>query len=337
MTRPEAGEPLLDITGLSVEFPIGGTWTAVLRDVSFAVNASEAVGLVGESGSGKSVCALSILGLVGAKGGRIAQGEIRFAGESLTRLPGRRLRALRGDRIGMIFQQPIRSLNPAFTVGDHLAETLRRHRGLGRTEAWGKAVALLDRVGIPRAASRAADYPHTFSGGMCQRVMIAMAIACEPKLLIADEPTTALDVTVQARILELLAELRRELGMAILFISHDLAVVAEMCERIVVMYAGEILEDSRTASFFRAPLHPYAAGLVATIPKPGRAHRLAMIPGNIPPPQEMIAGCRFHPRCADKVAGLCDATAPGLERLGLDRRVRCLRAAELQTSERRPA
>ncbi len=273
--------------------------------------------------------ALSILGLVGAKGGRVAGGEIHFDGQSLSSCSDDELRSIRGNRIGMIFQQPVRSLNPAFTVGDHIAETVMRHRGLDRRAAWQKAVDLLGRVGIARAAERAGDYPHAFSGGMCQRVMIAMAIACEPALLIADEPTTALDVTVQAHILELLRELRRELGMAILFISHDLAVIAEMCERVVVMYAGQVVEDSPAERLFAAPLHPYTAGLLGSIPGERRVRRLTMIPGSIPSPVVSIAGCRFHPRCAHSEAGRCDRTAPSMMEHEAGRQTRCLRAAEL--------
>ncbi len=325
MTQQTA--PLLEVGDLAVEFPMAGRWTPVVSDARLRLERGATMGLVGESGSGKSVTAMAILGLVGDLGGRVSRGTVRFDGQDVLAAPPAFLRRLRGERVGMIFQQPGRSLNPAFTVGDHIAETLRRHRGLSRAAAWKRAVALLDRVGIARAAERAGDYPHQFSGGMCQRVMIAMAICCEPQLLIADEPTTALDVTVQARVLELLAELVRESGMAMLFISHDLAVVSEVAERVVVMYAGQTVEDGTAREVFESPGHPYTRGLIAAIPGAGRQQRLKLIEGGIPSPGTVIAGCRFHPRCDCRIAGRCDAGPVELQVLPGGRAIRCLHAA----------
>jgi oligopeptide/dipeptide ABC transporter ATP-binding protein len=228
----------------------------------------------------------------------------------------------------MIFQQAIRTLDPAFTVGEQIAEAVRRHEGASRSAAWTRAVEMLDRVHIPRAAERAREYPHTFSGGMCQRAMIAMALACSPKLVFADEPTTALDVTVQAKILDLLREIQRDTGIAIVFISHDLGVIAELAQSVVVMYAGQVVERATVEELFLSPRHPYTAGLINSIPAVGRGRRLVSIPGNVPAPGSMPVGCRFHPRCAHESVGLCDVTAPELE-TSPEAAVRCLRAGEL--------
>jgi oligopeptide/dipeptide ABC transporter ATP-binding protein len=231
--------------------------------------------------------------------------------------------------MGMIFQQPIRSLNPAFTVGDQIAESVRRHLGLGRKAAWARAIEMLKMVEIPRAESRVKEYPHAFSGGMCQRVMIAMVMATNPRLLIADEPTTALDVTVQATILDLLRDLQQQTGVALLFVSHDLAVVAELCERVVVMYAGEIVEDNTAHRIFTRPRHPYSAGLLASIPNPNSGlRRLAAIPGSIPTAGHWPSGCHFENRCTFAVPGRCDAHPPLTELAG-GGRVRCVRAEEI--------
>jgi peptide/nickel transport system ATP-binding protein len=319
---------MLEVRGLSVEFPWPQGWVRVVDDVSFSIGPAETVGLVGESGSGKSVSALSILGLTRVQGGRIAGGSIRFLGRELTSMPEAELRRIRGNEIGIIFQQPIRSLNPAFTVGEQIAESVRQHRSVSRKQAWARAVEMLERVRIPRAAERAREYPHMFSGGMCQRVMIAMALACDPKLLIADEPTTALDVTIQAKILELMSELQRELGISILFISHDLAVIAQMCDRIAVMYAGQIVETAWAEDLYARPRHPYTAGLLGAIPKADGARRLATIPGVIPSMAARFPGCRFAPRCAYQVTGRCDVTLPQLSACD-EGTVRCLRATEI--------
>jgi len=319
-------DTLLQVRGLAVEFPIGGQWTRVVNDARLSLARGETLGLVGESGSGKSITSIAVLGLVSELGGRVARGSVRFDGEEVVGAKPGVLRRLRGQRIGMIFQQPGRSLNPAFTVGDHIAETIRRHRRVSRAEAWKRAVSLLDRVGIPRAAERADDYPHLFSGGMCQRVMIAMAISCEPKLLIADEPTTALDVTVQAKVLELLRELVRESGMAMLFISHDLTVVSEVTQRVAVMYAGQTVEVGTTRQIFSQPLHPYTKALLASIPGAGRQQRLKVIDGSIPPPTRMIPGCRFNPRCDCRLSDQCQSRPVELVEMPDERAVRCLRA-----------
>jgi peptide/nickel transport system ATP-binding protein len=319
---------LLQVAGLSVEFPTGQGWVRVVDDVSFEVGSGETVGLVGESGSGKTVTAQAVLGLSWAQGGRLAGGSIRFDRRELTGLSERELARVRGDRIGMIFQQPVRSLDPAFTVGDQIAEVVRRHRNVSRRAAWQRAVEMLDRVHIGRAAQRARDYPHQFSGGMCQRVMIAMALACEPALLIADEPTTALDVTVQKVVLDVLREVQEGTGISILFISHDLAVIAEMADRVVVMYAGQVVEQGEAEDVFVRLRHPYTEGLLGSIPKVGD-QRLQSIPGSVPIAGRLPAGCRFHPRCPYVDRGRCDVTGPSLEDLGAGRAARCLRVHEL--------
>ena len=322
-------EPLLDVQNLTIEFPLSGRWTPVVQDVSFSIEAGQTVGLVGESGSGKTVTSLALLGLIQAQGARIANGSIRFEGGDLAKFSESEFQRIRGERIGMIFQQPTRSLNPAYTVGEQIAETLRYRRGLSRRAAWNRAVDLLDRVRIPQAARRAAEYPHMFSGGMCQRVMIAMALACEPVLLIADEPTTALDVTVQAKILDLLRTIQSETGISILFISHDLAVIAQMCAKVVVMYAGQVVECANAEQVFVTPMHPYTEGLLSAIPRRDQSSELVAIPGNVPLPGTMPTGCRFHPRCDYHIAGRCDSIAPGPRLAGAERSARCLRIGEV--------
>ena len=320
---------LLRVDGLTVEFRGGRGWTRVVDDVSLAVNPAQTIGLVGESGSGKTVSALATIGLAQGLGAKVTARSIEFEGQQLTTLRPSAINRLRGSRIGMIFQQPARSLDPAYTVGDQIAETIRRFGKVSRKEAWQRAVEMLDRVQIADAARRAKEYPHTFSGGMCQRVMIAMALACGPSLLIADEPTTALDVTVQARILNLLRELQVETGVAILFISHDLGVIAEMCESVLVMYAGRVVEEAPADTLFFAPRHPYTEGLLGSIPRVGRSKRLITIAGNVPPMDHLPKGCRFHPRCRYAVAGRCDGTEPGLLALDGAHRARCARVDEL--------
>jgi oligopeptide/dipeptide ABC transporter ATP-binding protein len=266
--------------------------------VSFSLEAGRTLGIVGESGCGKSVSALSIMGLVPQPPGRIAGGEILFEGRDLLKLDGAEMRELRGDRLSMIFQEPMSSLNPAFTVGDQIAEVLLRHRKYGRKKARERGLEMLRRVHIPEPERRYDDYPHRLSGGMRQRVMIAMALACGPKLLIADEPTTALDVTIQAQILDLMRTLREETGTAIILITHDLGVVAELADDVAVMYAGRIVERAGVAQLFANPQHPYTIGLLGSIP---RLHleqdRLAAIEGQVPGPFSTGAGCRFEPRC----------------------------------------
>ena len=326
--------PLLHVDGLSVDFATDHGWANVVRDVSFTVADREIVGLVGESGSGKTVTGLSVLGLVPTPPGRRSGGRIRFQGRDLTALPERALRDIRGNEISMIFQEPMTSLNPAFTVGDQIAETVRRHRGGGRRAASSRAassraVEMLDMVGIPNAARRVHAYPHEFSGGMRQRAMIAMALACDPKILIADEPTTALDVTIQAQILELLLSLRDRIGMAVLLVTHDLGVVAEVCDRVVVMYAGQVVECAAAGPLFEQPRMPYTEGLLAAMPQLGsREGRLPSIPGRTPEPWNMPVGCRFHPRCPYSDPK-CTEGEVALRAVDPGRDSRCVRTGEL--------
>ncbi len=313
-------QPLLSVRGLSIEF---GT-TRVVDDVDFDVMSGEVLGIVGESGSGKSVTALSILQLL-SHPGRVVSGEICFAGEDLLTKSVAQMQRIRGDRISMIFQEPMTSLIPVFTIGDQSAETLREHQGLGRREAERKAIELLDMVEIAAASRRVHEYPHQMSGGMRQRVMIAMALACQPRLLIADEPTTALDVTVQAQILDLLRQLQRDLGMAVILITHDLGVIAEFVQRVVVFYASRIVERGPVGPIFRAPQHPYTEGLLRSIPRVDTvATRLQAIEGTVPNPVELPPGCRFHPRCAYAQAP-CAEIDPPLIALAPGRMAACIR------------
>jgi peptide/nickel transport system ATP-binding protein len=291
-------QPLLSIRNLQVQFRAESGWVTAIDDVSLDVGEGDCVGIVGESGSGKSVTALSILKLHDRVATRMPSGSIHYQGVDLLRASGAALRRIRGHEIAMIFQDPMSSLNPVLTIADQISETLRRHQGLTGDAARKRVIELLDMVRIPDAPRRADDYPHRLSGGMRQRVMIAMAIACRPRLLIADEPTTALDVTVQAQVLELLRELRQELGMSVILISHDLGVIAEFAQHVVVMYAGRVVEQAPVGDLFRQPVHPYTVGLINAVPKlDSDAARLTTIPGRIPGPQEDIPGCRFGPRC----------------------------------------
>jgi peptide/nickel transport system ATP-binding protein len=296
---PVTGEPLLRVSGLEIRFLTGGAWHTVVDDVSFDVAAGETLGLVGESGCGKTVSSLAVMGLIPSANGRITGGSVRFQGSDLLRMDAEELRQVRGDRIAMVFQEPMTSLNPAFTVGQQISMAVRAHRRVSKADARARAVEVLDRVGIPDAGRRLDDYPHTFSGGMRQRAMIAMALSCEPSLLIADEPTTALDVTVQAQILELLRSLKDETGMGMLFVTHDLGVVADICDRVAVMYAGQMVEQAPTEQLFGRPRQPYTEGLLASMPQwsvPGQ--RLAVIPGKVPAAGRMPTGCRFRSRCS---------------------------------------
>ena len=294
--------PLLDIRNLVTAFHTPAGRVPAVDGVSLALERGTTLGLVGESGCGTSVTAMSVLGLVAAPG-VVESGGILLDGPAgpvdLVRLAEPQLRSIRGGRIGMIFQEPMTSLNPVFTIGDQVAEVVMLHRHVSRGEARARALEMLRLVRIADPEQRLDEYPHQLSGGMRQRVMIAMALACEPDLVIADEPTTALDVTIQAQILDLLADLRRRLGTAILLITHDLGVVAETCDEVAVMYAGRIVERAPAARLFARPLHPYTIGLLAARPQPGAAGpRLRTIPGSVPSPREFPAGCRFHPRCA---------------------------------------
>jgi peptide/nickel transport system ATP-binding protein len=308
---------LLEVDQLQTHF---GTPDGVVRAVeglSFSIDAGETVAIVGESGCGKSVTSMSILRLINEPPGRIA-GEIRFQGRNLLKVSEAEMRQLRGNDISMIFQEPMTSLNPVLTVGRQIGETFRLHQGLSAKQAEEKAVDMLTLVGIPAPARRVREYPHQLSGGMRQRVMIAMALACNPKLLIADEPTTALDVTIQAQILDLMRELKTRLGSAIMLITHDLGVVAEMAQRVVVMYAGRKVEEATVESLFANPLHPYTRGLLGAVPKlrsslanEGRT-KLAEIPGLVPSLRKPIIGCPFAGRCS-MVTDLCRRVAPAIE------------------------
>ena len=315
--------PLLSIQNLTVQFRVDAGWVTAIDDVSLDVAAGECVGIVGESGSGKSVTALSILQLHERATTRIPRGSILYQGQDLLRAPRSAMRRIRGSEIAMIFQDPMSSLNPVLTIADQISETLRQHQGLAGAAARKRVVELLGLVRIPDAARRADDYPHRLSGGMRQRVMIAMAIACKPRLLIADEPTTALDVTIQAQILELLRDLRKELSMSVMLISHDLGVIAEFAQRVVVMYAGRVVEDAPVAQLFRRPVHPYTMGLIAAVPKlDSDALRLTTIPGRIPGPQEVIPGCRFSPRCV-MAQDCCRDEQPSMQLVSDHQSARC--------------
>ncbi len=312
---------LLAVHDLAVSF---GT-TRVLEDVSFGIAAGEMLGVVGESGSGKSMTALAVMGLL-PLGGRIAAGKIRFEDADITALPERDMAKLRGARMAMIFQDPTASLNPVLTIGEQIAEVLRHHRGMHRRAAWREAVALLRLVEIAAADRRVEEYPHQLSGGMRQRAMIAIALACRPRLLIADEPTTALDATVQAGILDLLRGLQRELGMAVLLITHDLGVVADICERVVVLYAGRVAEAGAAHAMFAAPGHPYTRALLASIPSlTGPLGPLPAIGGMVPSPLDFPPGCRFAPRCTLALPA-CEAAQPVMRHLPSGTSAACILA-----------
>ena len=329
----KADAPLLEVRDLVVSFRTDAGEVRAVDGVSFDVPRGRTVGLVGESGSGKSVTALSVLGLLPRPAGRIASGSIRFDGRELAHAEENTLRQVRGQGIGMIFQEPMTALNPVFTVGDQIMEAVRAHRRVSRADARARAIELLGRVGIPAARERVDAYPHELSGGMRQRVMIAIALAAEPKLLIADEPTTALDVTIQAQILDLLADLQRDLGMSILLITHDLGVVYEHTEQVLVMYAGKVSERCSTQALFRHPLHPYTRGLLASVPSYaenlGKA-RLPMIPGLVPDLRHLPSGCRFQDRCA-RAQGDCRVEEPPLASFPDGRHAACFHVHEEAT------
>ncbi|WP_099824014.1 ABC transporter ATP-binding protein [Oceaniglobus indicus] len=290
--------PLLDVRDLAVEFHVGGTVQRAVQGVSLSLNRGRTLGVVGESGCGKSVTSLSIMRLVPQPPGKYAGGQILFDGQDLLTLSESEMRKLRGGRIGMIFQEPMTSLNPVYTCGHQIEESLSVHSGLSKKAARERAIEMLDLVGLPSPKSRVDDYPHQLSGGQRQRVMIALALANDPDLLIADEPTTALDVTIQAQILDLMGELRSRTGAAVMLVTHDLGVVAQTCDDVVVMYAGRVVERAPTADLFADPQHPYTVGLMAAVPRIDTAvGRLATIPGTVPPPWSKIAGCRFASRC----------------------------------------
>jgi oligopeptide/dipeptide ABC transporter ATP-binding protein len=318
--------PLLEIRGLEVVFPgADGRPVAVVRGADLTVERAEIVGLVGESGSGKTVTALATLGLVPPPG-RIAAGSVRFEGRELVGSPEHELRAVRGAGIGLVFQEPASALNPVLTIGSQVVESIRTHRPISRAAARREAVELLDRLSLPDPGRRMREYAHQLSGGQRQRVVLALALAGGPRLLIADEPTTALDVTVQAEVLDRLVELRSALGLGILLITHDLGIVAEVCDRIAVMYAGEIVERGVVAEVYARPRHPYTRALLAALPRlgsPAARGELATIPGQVPAAGDLPKGCPFEPRCAERIAGCAEVPPPWIAGEG-DSGVRCL-------------
>jgi peptide/nickel transport system ATP-binding protein len=329
--------PLLEVEGLKTHFFTRDGVVRAVDGVSFTIQPGETLALVGESGCGKSVTSLSIMRLIASPPGRTVAGSIRFNGRDLLALSEPEMRRVRGNEISMIFQEPMTSLNPVLTVGGQIAEALVLHRGLGRSQAAARAIEMLRLVNIPEPVRRASEYPHQMSGGMRQRVMIAMALACDPKLLIADEPTTALDVTIQAQILDLMRALKEKTGAAILLITHDLGVVAEMAQRVVVMYAGRKVEEAAVNDLFDRPRHPYTRGLLKSIPRLGTGQavgkRLVEIPGMVPSLREPIAGCAFATRCAYAVER-CRIEAPALESKAKGHTVACWEADRLPLATR---
>jgi peptide/nickel transport system ATP-binding protein len=328
-----AARPLLEVRDLRTHFHTRDGVVRAVDGVSFGLGQGETLGIVGESGCGKSITSLSIMRLVPCPPGRFASGEILLDERDLLRLPEAQMRGIRGKEIAMIFQEPMTSLNPVLTVGEQIAETAMLHEGLGRRAGLERAHDMLRLVGIPEPRRRLHEYPHQLSGGMRQRVMIAIALACSPKLLIADEPTTALDVTIQAQILELLADLQARLGMAIILITHDLGVIAELAERVLVMYAGRVVEEASVEELFERPLHPYTRGLMGSMPHltrepPEASARLAEIPGIVPSLDDLPPGCSFQPRCAHARPG-CSGAFPPLERHGPGHRVACFECDRL--------
>ncbi|HEY5227054.1 MAG TPA: ABC transporter ATP-binding protein [Opitutaceae bacterium] len=327
-------ESLLSVRNLVVGFESGGTVLRAVDGVSFEVKRGRTLGIVGESGCGKSVTAFSIMRLLPQPHGRILGGTIQFEGADLVRASEPELHRIRGGRIGMVFQEPLSALNPVQTIGKQLTEVLLLHKKITKAEALAQAVGLLGKVGIPSPEVRVGEYPHQLSGGMRQRVVIAMALSCNPSLLIADEPTTALDVTIQAQILDLMLSLQRELGMAIVLITHDLGVIAQVCDDVVVMYAGQVAEQGTVEAIFRRPMHPYTRGLLASVPRLTtlRKSRLPTIEGAVPGLNEMPAGCRYQNRCP-YAEPRCGAARPPLEAIDDTHAVSCIRWRELPSFE----
>ncbi len=340
--RDAPDAPLLEVLNLRTSFSTEDGDVHAVDNVSFTVGRGEAVAVVGESGCGKSVTAMSIMRLV-ASPGRITGGEIHFKGRDLASLSEKEMRHVRGNDIAMVFQEPMTSLNPVFKIGEQVAEAIRIHKGLSRKDAWKRAGEMLELVAIPDPVKRLDDYPHQLSGGMRQRVMIAMALSCDPELLIADEPTTALDVTIQAQIMELLAGLQKKLGLAVLLITHDLGVVAEFCERVVVMYTGRVVEEAPVGELFSSPSHPYTRGLLRSLPgaarttlagaEPLRADRLPTIKGMVPSIMDLPSGCKFNPRCPD-VMDICLGREPALMPVGERHASRCYLHGDAADPER---
>ncbi len=323
---------ILEIKGLKTHFKTDDGWLHAVDGVDLSIDRGETVSVVGESGCGKSVTAMTVLKLVPMPPGKIVEGQILWQGRDLVPMPPDEMRKIRAKEIAIVFQEPMTSLNPVFTVGEQIAETLRLHEGLSRKAAMDRAAEMLDRVRIPTASRRVHDYPHQFSGGMRQRVMIAMALSCNPQLLIADEPTTALDVTIQAQILELLNELKQEFGMAVMLITHAMGVVAEVAQRVVVMYAGKVVEQANVEALFARPRHPYTQGLIRSIPRIDLAaqhkQRLEAIPGTVPKLVAPGEGCRFAGRCRH-VQPACHQSTPALREISPGHLVACVRAEEL--------
>ncbi|WP_226002691.1 ABC transporter ATP-binding protein [Paenibacillus sp. BJ-4] len=315
---------LLEVTNLRTEFKTAAGTIRAVDGVDLSVGKGETLGIVGESGCGKSITSLSIMQLLPKGLGKVAAGEVRFNGENMLDFSERKMRSIRGNEMAMIFQEPMTSLNPVFKIGKQIAESARYHHGVSKQKAKDMAVEMLTKVGIPRPEKVAVSYPHELSGGMRQRVMIAMAMICNPKLLIADEPTTALDVTIQAQILDLMRELQKSEGTSILMITHDLGVVAEMCDRVVIMYAGQVVEETDVKTLFKDPKHPYTQSLLASLPQLySDQERLASIPGQVPNPLDMPKGCRFAPRC-QFAKEICLAEAPELVEVEFGHKSRCL-------------
>jgi oligopeptide/dipeptide ABC transporter ATP-binding protein len=310
---------LLDLRDLKTYFFTSDGVAKAVDGVSYQLHRGETLGVVGESGCGKSVTALSILRLVPDPPGRTVGGEIMFEGNNLLRLPRGEMRRIRGNEISMIFQEPMTSLNPVFTIGNQISEAIILHQGLSKRDALAKSIEMLQKVGIPAPERRVHEYPHQLSGGMRQRAMIAMALSCNPKILLADEPTTALDVTIQAQILDLMFGLKEQLGMAIILITHNLGVVAESARRVVVMYCGKVVEEGPVLEIFKQPQHPYTQGLLQSLPRleekaSGQKQRLMEIPGIVPSPYNLPSGCKFHPRCP-KAQAICQEQEPPLEKV----------------------
>ncbi|WP_431087622.1 ABC transporter ATP-binding protein [Paenibacillus sp. 8b26] len=315
---------LLEVTNLRTEFKTAAGTIRAVDGVDLSVGKGETLGIVGESGCGKSITSLSIMQLLPKGLGKVAAGEVRFNGENILDYSERKMRSIRGNEMAMIFQEPMTSLNPVFKIGKQIAESARYHHGVSKHKAKAMAVEMLMKVGIPRPEKVAVSYPHELSGGMRQRVMIAMAMVCNPKLLIADEPTTALDVTIQAQILDLMRDLQKSEGTSILMITHDLGVVAEMCDRVVIMYAGQVVEETDVKTLFKEPRHPYTQSLLASLPQLNSdQERLASIPGQVPNPLDMPKGCRFAPRC-QFAKEICLAEAPELVEVEPGHKCRCL-------------
>lgn len=319
---PEVKKPLLEVKSLTTSFRTDRGLVRAVDDVSFTIDHGQILGIVGESGSGKSMTSQSILRLIGSRKSEQVTGEVLFEGQDLLKLQERQMQKVRGKEISLIAQDPMTSLNPVYTVGNQIAEVPMIHEGFSKKNAWAKAIEMIKRVGIPSSEVRAAQYPHEFSGGMRQRGVIAMALAGNPKLLIADEPTTALDVTIQSQILELILNLRNETGAGIMLITHDLGVVAEICDQVAVMYAGKIVEKASVAELFSNPKHPYTQGLLASLPKLGNKTRLTPIPGQPPNLHHLPSGCAFADRCPF-VMDKCRSVQPALKKEQTDHQVAC--------------